>query len=832
MARLSSAARVLSGAEQRAVVPISMPGGTVTAAIVRSANPQEYKGDGATIRAKGFSQHPVVHACIRTISDIVASVPLVAMREKGNRESLLPATHPLSQLLENPGPRLTPRGFRARTVTDFVAYGNAMWKTDRTGRRITGLRHINPEGVQSVWVDAEGDAARYDYTLWSGVIASAVSEDVLHFRDLELGRPATPDVFGFPRGATAIQSLLADNEATGYVRQVVTNDGTPTFAILLHDEATQEDANAVQARYVERMVSRGNRGKPAVFGGVKDIKPLGFTLADLEFPDLRRVSREDICAAFGVDPRMIGIASASSDGGLSGVQYREARVRLVQHTIEPLMAAIEDELNFWLASEFGDVFIAFDPDILRAMVEDDETTSLRVEREFRAGLRSWQESRVALSLAPIPEPTDAILRTMGNQLVPAAVAVIDPTTILDATNTETAVDAPVEDAAPAATADDVQAQALNGAQVTALLELLNTLAIGNLPAATVEAIIQSAFPLIPAELVAQMLAGLRGFTPAQAPEGAAPVAVPPANAEVDESESEDESDDESDDESEDDSEDMDDERTMSRSDVDESDPRYQYWQRAEEDLTARDKAWYRIARERFTDDAAFVARLFRTQGRNPATLDRILREIVAAYAEDGMLYDGWVRAFREVMGQGLIAGARRVAGVDASWTIQSPEVLAAIESGTRRLAGFVGEDTARSITAAMRASEVGGLSVAETARLIQATVYGEQMTDTRATRIARTENAKATNQGAWGQANEMGIYTSKEWIAFGDKDTRESHRNAMGQGVVAMDFGYVGESGAVLQYPGDPSGDAADVINCRCVLGFYSTPDSTTSTET
>jgi hypothetical protein len=67
----------------------------------------------------------------------------------------------------------------------------------------------------------------------------------------------------------------------------------------------------------------------------------------------------------------------------------------------------------------------------------------------------------------------------------------------------------------------------------------------------------------------------------------------------------------------------------------------------------------------------------------------------------------------------------------------------------------------------------------------------------------------------------MGIYTRKEWIAFGDAKTREAHVAAMGQGVVPIDFGYVGESGATLQYPGDPSGDAADVINCRCVLGFY-----------
>lgn len=731
---MASALQLLRGTtpptadEARATVSLTFPGQSqAQLQLVRAANPAEYKTDGTTVRIQGFAKHPVVHACIRTIVDIIASVPLKAYRERGNTDSQLPDAHPLAQLLAFPGPRLTPRQFRSRTALDFIAYGNAMWHVDRKGRRIAGLRHINPESIQSVWVDTEGDPARYDYGLWSGVVVNAPAEDVLHFKDLEVGPAYTPDVFGFPRGATAIQSLLADNEATHYVRQVVTNDGTPTFAIMMHDEATQEDASAVQARYAERMVTRGNRGKPAVFGGVKDIKPLGFTLSDLEFPDLRRVSREDICAAFGVDPRMIGIASASRDGGLSGVQYREARVRLVQHTIEPLMAAIEDELNFWLASEYGDVYIAFDPDVIRDMVEDDEQTSTRVQAEFKAGLRTWEESRVALKLSPVPEPTDTILLTAGSTLTPAAVAVIDPTTI-----TEPDMDEPDSE-------DDSE-----------------------------------------------------------------------DNDSPDDSESEDRS-----------------TAVATRSDPLDTpieDPRYQYWLRAEEDLALRDVKWYRTAQDRFEKDAAYVKSAFRRQGRDAQALERILREIVAAYSEDGMLYNAWVAAFREVMGRGLIAGAQRVAGVGASWTIQSPEVLAAIEDGVRTLARFVGEDTARMVTAAMRASEVAGLSVAETARLIQATVYGERMTDVRATRIARTENAKATNRGAWGQAQEMGIYQSKEWIAFGDARTREAHSYAMSLGVVPMDYGYPGESGASLQYPGDPNGAAGDVINCRCVLGFYDTP--------
>jgi HK97 family phage portal protein len=425
--------------------PNGLASGTPQMSLVRTANPQEYKPEGASIRAEGFSKHPVVHACMRVIADTVASVPLIVLRARGDYESRVPESHPLQRLLDYPGPRFTARTMRARLAIDFLGYGNAMLEMDRgpSGQGLPRrLGSINPESLQSVWVDTEGDPRRYDYANWSGIIVQRDVADIIHVRDLEMPRPFTPDAFGFPRGATALASIAADNEATKYVRQVVTNDGTPTFAVLLADEATQDDATAMQDRYRARVVDRGKRGTPAFFGAVKDIKPLGFTLSDLEFPDLRRVSREDICAAFGVDPRMIGIASATSDAGLSGAQYVEARARLVQHTIEPMLAAIEDELNHWLAPEFGDVWISYDHDMLRELVEDDERTSTRVRAEFRDGLRTWEESRRALRLSPIPEPTDTILITAGSTLTPAAVAVIDPRAVME--------QAPAQDGPPPA----------------------------------------------------------------------------------------------------------------------------------------------------------------------------------------------------------------------------------------------------------------------------------------------------------------------------------------------------------------------------------------------
>lgn len=843
LSRVSTALAVLRGAAvpqgdrqepTRAITQLTLPGSVVGTpasgmaglSLVRTANPQEYKPDGATIRNLGFSKHPVVHACIRVIADIVAAVPFVVLREKGDYESRVGDDHPLQRLLDYPAPRMTSRGMRARLAVDYLGYGNALFQLERPapGRLPVAFRSINPESLQSVWVDAEGDPRRYDYGNWAGVIVQVPVEDVLHFRDLDMPRPFAPDVFGFPRGATAIASMTADNEATTYVRQVVTNDGTPTFAVLLSDEATQDDASAMQDRYRARVVDRGKRGTPAFFGAVRDIKPLGFTLRDLEFPDLRRVSREDICAAYGVDPRMIGIASATSDAGLSGAQYVEARARLVQHTIEPMLVAIEDELNLWLAPEYGDVWVSFDHDAMRDLVENDETTSKRVQAEFQLGLRTWEESRRALKLSPVPEPTDTIALTTGTQLVPAAVAVIDPRAVMDqqpatdnegpqtgpgplATQAEIgAIDASETDRRDAAGRVRAMAdQALSGDQVEQLVELLESIAEGELPAQAVTAVILAAYPKLDPDLVAQMVAAMVDFEPEEEEE-------PEAEMPEDEDEGED-------------APELEASAWWQRLTPDElaAEPRYQFWRRAMDELDRREEPFAKKARNQFTKERASVGRMFGVNDRAFKTKDQILAEIERRIREDyapgGEYYEAWKRAYLDLIGEMYMVGARQVGGVGLSFSLQSPEVLAAIDRRSARLADLVGETTSTNILSAIRAAELAGLSVAETGRLVQATVFNERITDARARTIARTESAGAMSQGNWDQAREMGIYQSKEWLAFEDDKTRETHTACMAQGRIAMDDAF--SNG--LQYPLDPAGDAGEVINCRCVLATYDT---------
>jgi hypothetical protein len=105
---------------------------------------------------------------------------------------------------------------------------------------------------------------------------------------------------------------------------------------------------------------------------------------------------------------MISISSASNDGGLSGVQYREARHRLIQQTVYPIMRAIEDELNYWFMPEFGEPLVRFSEEYIAAITEDVTQTSTRVVSEVAGKIRTVEEAREAVGLPAEMDPTHTL----------------------------------------------------------------------------------------------------------------------------------------------------------------------------------------------------------------------------------------------------------------------------------------------------------------------------------------------------------------------------------------------------------------------------------------
>lgn len=222
----------------------------------------------------------------------------------------------------------------------------------------------------------------------------------------------------------------------------------------------------------------------------------------------------------------------------------------------------------------------------------------------------------------------------------------------------------------------------------------------------------------------------------------------------------------------------------------------------------------------------------RFRGRLASEIARASREIVDTFEATGQVtpprdHHDAMTAIYQQMAQGafLVFGGRILEqGKSGGLIMERKEdfaqimerlALAFVDSEMmRRRITQVTETTRQQIVGQVARGYSDGLGVAEIAKAVSKNV--PSISRMRGALIARTETHGAANAGADAGARETGLQMRKEWVSAEDERTRPDHREADGQ-VIDMDAKF--DVGADrLQYPGDPAGSAAQVINCRCAV--------------
>lgn len=175
----------------------------------------------------------------------------------------------------------------------------------------------------------------------------------------------------------------------------------------------------------------------------------------------------------------------------------------------------------------------------------------------------------------------------------------------------------------------------------------------------------------------------------------------------------------------------------------------------------------------------------------------------------GCYDDGFIGTLFDLHGQ----------GIPLTMPINQQALVRAVQLDSKISKGLysrLGEDVdllKKKITAQVSRSIATGTSFADTARQLAGyTRIGYN----NAIRIARTEGHRIQTTAAMDvmeQAKAAGADVVKQWDSTLDGATRESHVFVDGE-IREVDEAF--SNG--LMYPGDPSGPAAEVINCRCAL--------------
>jgi len=154
-------------------------------------------------------------------------------------------------------------------------------------------------------------------------------------------------------------------------------------------------------------------------------------------------------------------------------------------------------------------------------------------------------------------------------------------------------------------------------------------------------------------------------------------------------------------------------------------------------------------------------------------------------------------------------------GMGVNFNATRPEVQEFIAKKVPKFSFDVNETTLNDLRREFKA----GLDAGEGIKLIEKRVekvfgFTEKF---RNKRIAQTEIMGAMNKGGHEGLVQSGVVKEKVWISTRDNLTRDSHRKMDGEHVPLKQKYSNG-----LMYPGDWTGRAEEIINCRCTDTAYS----------
>lgn len=183
---------------------------------------------------------------------------------------------------------------------------------------------------------------------------------------------------------------------------------------------------------------------------------------------------------------------------------------------------------------------------------------------------------------------------------------------------------------------------------------------------------------------------------------------------------------------------------------------------------------------------------------NYTTIDKYLKDCYET---------GYIGTMYSIVGQGVPI----IAPIDQAAAVKAILTDSKVSDGYYNHLGVNVGKLKKTITQEISRGIASGLPYKDIARNVS-NASGSGLSN--AKRIARTEGHRiqqTSSRDAQYAAKKMGADVVKQWDASLDKRTRDSHARVDGE-IRELDEKF--SNG--LMFPGDPSGGAAEVINCRC----------------
>jgi HK97 family phage portal protein len=300
-----------------------------------------YSSSGENVTADTALTVAAVYACVRVLSETVASLPLFIYqaRKDGGKDSV--RQHPLWDLLHNkPNQDQTAYEFFEQGMAHLNLRGNAFSQKIReaSGRIV----ELIPQDPSMVKVERGEDGRLiYKITGADGREKTFKQQEIWHVRGL-----STDGIIGLSPIQQAREAIGISMAADKYGGRFFRNSARPS-GYLKHPGTLKETARASLAESWQASYGGENASSTAVLEEGLEYHALSISNEDAQFLESRQFQIEEIARIFRVPCVLIG----HPDNTSTYASAEQFFLSFVVHTIRPWVTRIEKSINVNLVSE-------------------------------------------------------------------------------------------------------------------------------------------------------------------------------------------------------------------------------------------------------------------------------------------------------------------------------------------------------------------------------------------------------------------------------------------------------------------------------------------------
>lgn len=284
-------------------------------------------------RASGLA---IAQACISTISQTLASMPLHLLRKSASGGRERATEHPLYGVLHDmANPTQTAFEARELLIASLMIGGNAYARLEWNGRgQVVAMYPLDPSTVTVERL--ESGRLRYRVSKPMAGVAIYLQEEMLHLR-YRLDRDGVMGISPVQLARETFNLAIQQQETAG---KQAKKSFRPEGALVFPGSISLDQKQGALAKLADKINSNLETSGILVLDGGLEWKSFSFSSKDAEFLDSRKLTNLDICRIWSVPPTVAGI----TDNATYSNSDQESRA-LVVRCLAPMAKRIEQAMN-------------------------------------------------------------------------------------------------------------------------------------------------------------------------------------------------------------------------------------------------------------------------------------------------------------------------------------------------------------------------------------------------------------------------------------------------------------------------------------------------------